>query len=338
MKKHLGTAIKFILSLGLGVAIVWYTFSRLSDQDRADMREAFANANYWWLLAGALLNLTSNLFRAERWRMLLKPLGYVPRYANTVLSIIVMYFANLLFPRLGEVLRCEILRRYEKIPLDKSIGTMVTERVVDVLSLAVVGGILFLIEKENFLKSWHETREKIKGLGGDSPVFGYIFYGILAAVALFIIYKVATDRSWIGRIRDFIRGLVEGLKSVFKTSSPAVFVFHTAAIWLCFILNTYFCFWAMPETSHLNFVVAMGATFFGALAYTAVQGGLGAYPIIIQLFFAGYGIAYSKGIAFGWLAWSFVTGIVLLAGVSALIILSIYNRNNATEPATADTV
>lgn len=332
MKKHLGTAVKFILSLGIGLLIVWFTFSRLSDEDRAVMRSAFANANYWWLLLGALLNVSSNFFRAERWRMLLKPLGFRPHFLNTFLSIIVMYFANLLFPRLGEVLRCEILRRYEKIPLDKSIGTMVTERVVDVLSLLVVGGILILFEKERFYQSYAETQEKLKGFS-NSPVFSYIFYGIAAAIAVFIVYKVITDKSWIGRITNFMRGLLEGLKSVFKTGNMPLFIFHTAAIWACFIINTYVCFFALEETSGLSFFAAIGATFFGALAYTAVQGGVGAYPLIIQYFLLAYGIQATTGFAFGWLAWSFVTAMVLLAGMLALIGLTLFNRSNDTTAA-----
>lgn len=291
------------------------------------MRSAFINANYWWLLAGAFFNLSSNLFRAERWRMLLKPLGYKPGFANTLLSIIVMYFANLLFPRLGEVLRCEILRRYEKIPLDKSIGTMVTERVVDVLSLFVVGGILILIEKDRFYSSLSETQGVLKNFG-NSPIYSYIFYGIVAALILFISYKVITDKTWIGRIINFLRGIFEGLKSVFKTGNLPLFLFHTVAIWICFILNTYVCFFAMGETSGLNFLAAMGATFFGALAYSAVQGGIGAYPLVIKFFFLAYGIAAPVGFAFGWLVWSFVTAIVLLAGMVALVILSVYNRSH----------
>ncbi|MDZ4845978.1 MAG: lysylphosphatidylglycerol synthase transmembrane domain-containing protein [Chitinophagales bacterium] len=327
MKKHLGTAIKFALSLGVGIFIVWFTFSRLSQEDRDIMRSAFANANYWWLALGAMLNLSSNFFRAERWRMLLKPLGYRPHFLNTFLSIIVMYFANLLFPRLGEVLRCEILRRYEKIPLDKSIGTMVTERVVDVLSLLVVGGVLILVEKERFYQSYAETQEKLKGFG-NSPVFSYIFYGIVAAVILFVAYKVITDKTWIGRLTNFMRGILEGLKSVFKTGNMPLFLFHTAAIWACFIFNTYVCFFALTETAGLSVLAAMGATFFGALAYTAVQGGVGAYPLIIQYFLLAYGIQATTGFAFGWLAWSFVTAMVLVVGMIALIALTLFNRSD----------
>jgi len=327
VKKHAGTAVKFVLSLGLGLLIVWFTFSRLSEEDRAVMRSAFANANYLWLLLGAALNLSSNFFRAERWRMLLKPLGYRPHFANTFLSIIVMYFANLLFPRLGEVLRCEILRRYEKIPLDKSIGTMVTERVVDVLSLLAVGGILMLVEKDRFYQSYAETQEKLKGFS-NSPVFAYIFYALVAGVVLFVAYKVIKDKAWIGRIINFMKGILEGLKSVFKTGNMPLFIFHTAAIWACFILNTYVCFFALGETSGLSFLAAMGATFFGALAYTAVQGGVGAYPLIIQYFLLAYGIQATTGFAFGWLAWSFVTAMVLLAGILALIALTLFNRNH----------
>ncbi len=327
MKKHLGTAIKLIASLGVGLFIVWYTFSRLTPEDRDTMRTAFANANYWWLLAGALLNLGSNYFRTQRWRMLLKPLGYVPGFVNTFFSIMVMYFANLLFPRLGEVLRCEILRRYEKIPIHKSIGTMVTERVVDLLSLFVVGGLLILVEKERFYQSLSETRGILKNFG-NSPIYTYILFGVIALAVLFIAYKVITDKKWIGKIIAFLRGIFEGLKSILKTRNIPLFVFHTIAIWACYFANTYICFFALVETAHLSPLAGLGATFFGALAYSAVQGGIGAYPLVIKYFLIAYGIAAPVGFAFGWLAWSFVTAMVIAVGVVSLIILAIYNKSN----------
>jgi hypothetical protein len=178
LNKNIGTALKFIISLGVGIGIVWFTFSKLTVAEKDIMRNAFANANYSWLLLGAAFNLISNYFRTERWRMLLKPLGYTPGFANTFFSVIVMYFANLLFPRLGEVMRCGILRRYEKIPVDKSIGTMVTERIVDVLTLPLIIGILIIAEKDKFYQSLSNTQAITKQFS-NSPVYSYILYAIL---------------------------------------------------------------------------------------------------------------------------------------------------------------
>ena len=325
MKKHLSTALKFIISLGLGVAIVWFTFSKLSDEEWLLMRKAFTEANYWWLLLGGLLNLVSNIFRAERWRMLLHPLGYKPSFANTFFAVISMYFANLLFPRLGEVMRCGILTRYEKIPVDKSIGTMVTERLVDVLTLPIIIGLLLLAEKDRFYEALSGTQAITKGFS-NNPVYSYIFYGILGLFAAFVLYKVITDKFWIPKIQQFIKGIFQGLQSILKTKSPAMFLFHSAMIWVCFSLAGYVSFFTLPETSEAGPWAAVALLFFGAIAYTAVQGGVGAYPLVAAKLLAVYGIAETIGLSFGWLAWTVQTGLVIIGGLLSLLILFLTNK------------
>jgi uncharacterized protein (TIRG00374 family) len=325
VKKKIGTVIKFALSLGVGVLIVWFTFSRLSDEEMQMMRQAFASANYWWLILGGVFNLASNYFRTERWRMLLKPLGQNPNFLNTYLSIIVMYFGNLLFPRLGEVARCGILNKYEKIPVDKSIGTLVTERFMDVLMLPVIAGILFFVEKEQFVKSYYMTKE-ITGKFSNSPMYSYILYGVVAAVVLFIMYKVITDKTWIQRIRDFIKGIFMGLKSIQKTENPVMFVVHSFGIWAFYWVAAYVSFFALPETASLSVWAALGAVFFGSFAYIAVQGGVGAYPLVLQMIVATYGVSSIIGLSAGWLIWTIQTGLVIIAGTISLIILSVVNK------------
>jgi glycosyltransferase 2 family protein len=325
VKKHLGTIVKFALSLGLGLLIVWFTFSRLSDEEMHMMRQAFASANYWWLLLGGVFNLASNYFRTERWRMLLKPLGQNPGFSNTFFSIIVMYFANLLFPRLGEVARCGILNKYEKIPVNKSIGTLVTERFMDILMLPLIAGILILVEKEQFVKSYYMTKE-ITGKFNNSPVYSYILYGVVAAVVLFILFKVITDRTWVQRIRDFIKGIFTGLKSIQKTENPIMFIVHSIGIWAFYWAAAYVSFFALPETASLSVWAALGAIFFGAFAYTAVQGGVGAYPLVLQMIITTYGVSSIIGLSAGWLIWTVQTGIIIIAGTFSLIILSVINK------------
>lgn len=326
MKKHVGTVIKFTLSLGLGIGIIWFTFSKLSDADKQLMYQSFMNANYYWLILGALFNLVSNFFRTERWRMLLQPIGYNPGFANTFFSVMVMYFANLLFPRLGEVMRCGILRKYEKIPVDKSIGTMVTERLMDVLTLPVIIGLLIIAEKDKFFESLNNTQAITKQFG-NSPVYSYIFYSVLLLVVLFVIYKVITDKEWVNRIKTFLLGIWIGLKSVLNTKSPALFIIYSIAIWLCYFLASYCSFFALTETAQLSPWVALGVLFFGALAVAAVQGGIGVYPLVVGKFLMVYGVAESIGLSFGWLAWSFQTGLIIIAGILSLIILSVINKS-----------
>lgn len=326
MKKYFGTAVKFALSLGLGLLIVWLTFSRLNAEERNVMRNAFARANYWWLLVGGAINLLSNYFRTQRWLMLLKALGYTPKFVNTFFSVLVMYFANLLFPRLGEVLRCAILAKYEKIPVNKSIGTMVTERFVDILALPVMMGLLLLVEKDRFYRLLNATRQ-ITGQFSNAPVYNYLFWGIVVLIMLVILYKILSDRTWIRRMLDFTKGIVSGLKSILKTEKPLLFVFHSVAIWFCYCAAAYISFFALPETAGISPWAGLGAVFFGAFAYAAVQGGVGAYPLVLQMLLTVYGIDAIFGLSAGWLIWTVQTGLVIIAGIFSLSVLSVINKS-----------
>ncbi len=325
MKKHLSTAAKFVFSLGLGLLIVWFTFSKLTDDERETMRSAFANANYSWLLLGGFFNLASNYFRTQRWRMLLKPMGHNPGYWNTFFSVIVMYFANLLFPRLGEVMRCGLLNKYENIPVNRSIGTMVTERIVDLLTLFSIGGILILTQKDVFYESLTSTKQITESFG-NNPMYSYIFYAVVTLVGLFVVYKVVLDRTWIHKIINFIKGMLEGLRSVLKTEKPLLFMFHSIIIWVFYFLAGYVSFFAIPETSAISLGGVLAVLFFGGFAYAAVQGGLGAYPAVVAILLPLYGIP-DVGLAMGWLMWTVLTGLVIISGILSLLALSIINKS-----------
>lgn len=327
MKKYFSTSLQFIFSLGIGLGIVYFTFGKLSDDDLKIMKDAFLNANYFWLFFGVFFNLLSNYFRTERWRMLLRPLGYNPGFFNTYFSVIVMYFANLLFPRLGEVMRCGILHKYEKIPVNKSIGTMVTERLVDLLTLPLIMLILLVFEKDKFTSSL-ATTQSIVAKFGNNPIYSYTLYIILALVVAYVGYKLWIDKSWWAKIQHFFKGLFEGFKSILNTGNPALFLFHSLAIWFCYFLNGYVSFYALPETAQLGGGAALGALFFGAFAYTAVQGGVGAYPLVLAKFLLVYGIAENIGFSFGWLVWTVQTVMVILGGLFSFVILAFINKTS----------
>ncbi|MFI4963676.1 MAG: lysylphosphatidylglycerol synthase transmembrane domain-containing protein [Legionellales bacterium] len=145
MKKYIGSIIKLVVSLGIGVALVFWFVGQMSPSDKQNVIDDVKRANYVWVIIPPLIGLISNYFRTQRWRILLRSLGYNPAFLNTFLSVMIMYFLNLFFPRLGEVSRCGVLSRYEKIPLDKAIGTMVLERVMDLVCIGIVS-LLLLVE------------------------------------------------------------------------------------------------------------------------------------------------------------------------------------------------
>jgi uncharacterized membrane protein YbhN (UPF0104 family) len=338
VKKFLTNFLKLAVSLGLGVGIIWWVLSHMTETEKEQTIDAFKRAKYGWLLLAPVLGLLSNFSRAQRWRLLLEPTGHKPGYWNTFFSVMMMYFFNLFFPRLGEVTRCGVLARYEKVPLDKSIGTMVVERVVDLVSILSIGGLLFLLEHERLLSFW-ENKDKLSG-GGTATVqdsgsnVTLIVFGI---VALMLIIGVAYIQRKVGfeKLLQFakerIKGFAQGLMSIRNLKSPFEFIFHSVFIWLCYIGMVYVSFPALQETQNLSFLAAMAALFCCGFALVLAPGGVGFYPLFMQFVLTMYGVDATIGYAFGSLAWAAQNSATLLGGIISLILLAILNKEPALD-------
>lgn len=336
MKKNLIPILKLALSLGLGIALVVWFIGRLSDADKQNILNDIQRANYLWVIIPPLIGLGSNYFRTERWRLLLRPLGYNPGFWNTFLSVMMMYFLNLFFPRLGEVSRCSILARYEKVPLDKGIGTMVLERMLDVFCLGLIALTLLIVEHDKFLLLYQQIVRDSQTTFGDiiarneiSATTKYVVFGaVIAAMALFLMIQIRKRGlpEIISGIREKIAGLIRGLLSIKDVGHPMEFIFHTVMIWVCYFAMGYLGFRAFPETAHLGLLTAGVVLFFGGVAFSLTPGGLGLYPIFMQIILGLYGVVGSAAISLGLVVWSMQTASVLLAGVVSLIVLTIINR------------
>lgn len=313
------------VSVGLGLLLVWLATRKLSDSDIAEISGAFGRVEYSWLILGPLIGFISGFSRAERWRMLLEPMGYRPGYMNTFYSVMIMYFANLAFPRLGEVARCGILNKYEKVPLDKAIGTMVTERIIDMISILLVGLWLFFAEHDRLL-SYFQTLQSGKS-GGSG---GLLLLAILCAAGLGVMFAVFRFRERVPlfkRIIQLIQGVWEGVQSIRYVSNPIMFIVHSLLIWVCYFLMIYLSFFALSETAGLGVQAGWACLFFGGFAMAATQGGIGAYPLAVQQVLLLYGVGSNIGLAFGWVVWTVQTISVLLGGLVSVGLLALSNRN-----------
>ena len=286
-------------------------------------KDAFARTNYFWIIISIIFALLSHISRGIRWQMLFEPMGYKPKTINAIGAVLVMYISNLAFPRLGEVLRCTVLARFEKIPMEKSLGTMITERAIDVLSLVIMMGLCFILQNQIFVDFYQTAM----GNGGDSTM-KYIALGVigLGAISAYFLYRKG-KLPFADKIEGLVKGVWDGVKSIKDLRKPWLFIFHTVFIWLMYYLMIAVCLKALPETSNLTLLAALPMLCFGAIAMVAVQGGLGLYPYIISKLLVMYGIAETIGYAFGWVIWSAQTVLVVVAGLAAFIILGIYNRD-----------
>jgi uncharacterized membrane protein YbhN (UPF0104 family) len=285
-------------------------------------KDAFGRTNYWWLLVSVIISMISHFSRAIRWKMLYKPMGYEPSTANAFGAVLVMYVSNLAFPRLGEVLRCTIINRYEKIPMSASVGTMITERAIDVLCLLLLMGACFLFQRQIFLDFYNEYMPD----SGGNLKFIILGVGLLGAIAMFLLYK-SGHLPFADKIKGLVSSLWKAVISIKDLESPLLFIGHSIFIWSMYLLMTGVCFYALPETSNITILAALPTLFFGGVAMVAVQGGLGLYPYFVSKILMMYGLAETAGYAFGWVLWTAQTSMVVLAGLIAYVALMIINKD-----------
>jgi uncharacterized protein (TIRG00374 family) len=333
MGKKTGVIIQYIIFLGGGIFLIWWQFNKMTPEEVTKFEFAISHANYWLLIPIVLLALASHFSRTIRWRILIAPMGYEPSLFNTFGVTMVGYLANTFVPRLGEILKCTMLGRYEKIPVQKLIGTVVIERVFDLICYLVVIFFTFLIQYKlvgNFIE---EALTKIIDNNTGLPLWlrGTILFAIIIVVVLlvrFLIKRYASGKLVI-KLQNFLAGLKEGFSSILKLQKRGWFLFHTLFIWSMYLLQIYIGFSAIPDLAHLGFSAACSVLTLATLANIITPGGIGTFPTAIFLVLRLYNIDQSTGEAFGWLMWGATTFIILFFGLLFLGLLYFKNRKIA---------
>ncbi len=304
----------------MGVFLVWYFLSKLTLEDKSAIINSFKSANYWWVLLSLVLGALSHLSRAYRWQFMLKPMGYSPKFANSVMTVFIAYLVNLGIPRAGEIARATGISKYENIPFEKAFGTIVAERIADAIVLLLIIGLAFFLQAD--LLSEYLFKDS------DSGIQKYFIMGIFALLAIgfyFIIKK--SKHPFFIKIKNFINGLIEGAISIFKMDNKWSFIFHTLFIWAMYVLMFYTVTFALPETSNLPFEAIIVGFVVGGISMAVTNGGLGTYPIAVASVLILYHIPDNPARAFAWIMWTAQTLMVLLFGALSFLFLPIYNRN-----------
>lgn len=289
----------------------------------------FRNANYFWILAVLAAFIISNISRAIRWKMLIKPMGYRPRLSNAFLSIVIGYFANLGIPRMGEVVRAGTLSQYEKIGVEKVMGTIVVDRIVDVISILLVTALAVLLEFDTIAAFVNENVSLADRLGGLQRLALYGLVGLALAAAVFYFFRERLMQTAVfKKVLQLVEGFLEGLRTISKLDRPWWFVFHSVNIWLMYFLMTYMCFFSFAPTSHLSPLVGLIVFVFGGWGIVIPSpGGMGTYHFLVQTALQMYGIAGDDAFSFANIAFfSIQLGVNVLLGITGLIILPLINR------------
>lgn len=330
--KALKIVLQYIIFLGLGIGIVYYMFHTMKPEDKAAMFDSIKQTRVWIIIPVLISGFLSHWFRALRWKLMLKPLNIVPTTTNTTLAILIGYLVNLLVPRMGEVAKCTVLAKYEHVPADKMVGTVVAERAFDVLILGIITLAAFGLQAEvigtfvnDKILSAFAAKTTLIVMAITGLVFFILFLGYVARK-----YK----HSKIGRL---INGLMDGVKSIWLLKDRGQFIGYTVLIWGMYYLQVMMGFWCLPATEHLGWLAGLVVLVFGSVGMIATPGGLGAYPALLALILGYYGISDGDGKALGWVAWSAQAIILFVLGIIALIILPIYNRKKHHAQVRVDT-
>jgi len=337
LKKKFVSAFKIAFFLSIGIFFIWLFLRKLSTEQKLEIWNYFIHANFSWLFLALFIGLLSHYLRALRWRSMLVPMGYNPSVPNTFLAVMIGYFANMALPRLGEITRCGVLNRYENIPINKSLGTVIAERSIDMVVFLILfffNLILFFDKLEAYVNSkvFLPLMEKFSAQSNDfNPAWYLAIFFIVIGVTLLLFRKRIMQTKMYGRVKELLLGFWHGLWAITKIKKPFAFIFQSFMIWFLYYAMIYVCVFSLPETSHLGLGAGLSMLIFGSIGIMIVQGGIGIYPAIIAETLAIYGIAPTTGYALGWLTWTAQTVSIILVGIVSLIVLPILNKHVRNE-------
>ena len=327
-RKTVITILQVVLFIGLAVFLIVWQQNKMTLDQRHKMIVSIKSANLWFLVPVVFVGFFAHYFRALRWKLLLETLSIRPTNWNTFFAVMIGYLVNTLLPRFGEVAKCTVLAKYEKVPADKMVGTIVAERAWDLVCLLIIM-ILSLGLQADVIGAY---ATKVKHESGHA-----LLYTGIIIVLLIIIFLFAYQRIKKTKVGTAIKGIGDGVKSIMHMRRRTLFVVYTFGIWGCYLLMIMLGLWALPPTYSMGWLVGLTILSFGSISMIITPGGLGSYPIITAGLLLIYGVSEDGGQAFGWVAWSVQTAVIIIFGIISFILLPLLNRTIHNAQAPVDT-
>ncbi len=328
MNKKVRNLLQYLLFLGFGFFLLWLTLRKSNWQE---IKNNIAGTNFFYLIPATISLLFAHFFRAIRWKIMIEPLGYKPSTQNTFLSVLIGYWANLAFPRLGEVLKCTILARYEKVPAEKLVGTIVAERAFDFVTLLIVLGITIILQYDIVgMYTFEEFRKIFQSRTGHvsyTRIVGALIFIITFIYLIYFLIKKYSHLVFFKKTKQVLIGIWAGLISVRNIKNKGWFFFHSVLIWVFYLISTYMGFFAIPGMREYGIIVALSVLTFGAIGMIVPSpGGIGSYQYAVQQVLLVYGISEASGLSVGILIWFCQTAILLIFGTLSFILLPVLNK------------
>ena len=324
MKKTLLTILQYVVFLGLGIWIVYHMLHELKPQEKDDLVTAIKSIHPLYLIPICIVGFFSHFFRALRWRYLLETVEMKPTVLNTTFAVMIGYITNLALPRAGEVAKCTVLAKYEKMPAHKMIGTIVAERAFDILCLFVIAFAAFLLQ---FSVIDEYVGARMQKLEASIKAHENILIAGVVALALFIVASIIIyRRNKETKFGRFMKEMNRGILSILNMKNRWPFMGYTVLIWLMYVLQIYIGLKSLPATNHLGPMVALMVLVYGSVGMIITPGGIGLYPFLVKQMLGLYMINEVPAQAFGWIAWVVQTGLIIILGLVSLLLIHPYNR------------
>jgi uncharacterized protein (TIRG00374 family) len=324
MTKRILNILKYVILFGIGVFIFW----KIYKGEWGRVKESLKNLNYFWIGVSIVLSILSQISRAIRWNMLIRPLGYNPRLGNTFLSVLVLYLVNLIVPRGGEVARCIVLSKAEKIPFTKLVGTVFVERLADLMTLTFLS-LIFIIYQIRILINLYNSIQELQS--GISKIFTLktlivVLLGIILLFAGLFLFRAIIKKnsgknsSLILKLRELKNNVIEGIKSIAKLKNKWYFIAHSLLIFILWLFMLYVIFLAFEPTRHLSIWTGIITFLIGGIVMILpISGGIGIWHLAVSYTLVLYGISLQDGEIFALIAHTTTNLIYLILGLIAYI-------------------
>lgn len=307
-----------LIPIVLGIGIIIYQYQQFTNSQINEIIGYFKNADYFYVISALVFGFIGNALRAYRWKYMLNHLGYSSSFKNNFMAVSIGYLLNLTVPKSGEISRAIIVKKYNNIPFDKGFGTIVAERIIDMIFLLFFMLLAVILQFE-IVKEFILDKVPLKLLGI------LIVIGVIGLISFILIYKYSKLKI-ILFLKEKIGGLKEGLLSIFHMKDKWKYLFQTILIWLSYVITYYISTKVIPETASLSVSAIITCFVVGSIAIAFTNSGFGAYPFLTSKVLLFYAIAEPAGTAFGWIIWTSQMLLVLALGLLSFLLLPILNR------------
>lgn len=320
--------LNIILPIVLGFGILWWMYRNFDFQGIADT--LWHGMRWDWMLFSLVFGVTAQLFRGWRWRLSLEPLGEHPRMRHCVWAVFISYAVSLVIPRIGEVVRCGLLKRYDSVSFPRAIGTVVTERIIDSLLILLMVGVTFVMQINVFLDFFSHTGTNINSWFSSFTTTGWLVTILCLVVTVsFLVYVIHHYTFW-AKVRNTLSGVKDGILSLRHVRNKLLFTLYTLGIWGSYFLHFYFTFYCFPFTEHLGMMTAMVAFIVGSIAVIVpTPNGLGPWHFTVKTILVLYGVEATAAETFVLIVHTVQTALIPVLGMVGMIALGLSKKKDA---------